>query len=151
MITAHFGCLLRVRYQRDRYLLQLLPRQMLVTQLASPPSGLLNDPVAPGPVQLQIDWSAYLTGSEPVAGASSQVLLHPLDATLITDTQGDPAPIPKSWQSARLEAIARMVVDQCLLSNHRDLSESTQNLNNVEKVLLINNRRNERLHNLKPY
>jgi hypothetical protein len=151
MITAHFGCLLRVRYQRDRYLLQLLPRQMLITQLANPPSGLLNDPVAPGPVQLQIDWSAYLTGSEPVAGARSQVLLHPLDATLITDTQGDPAPIPKSWQSARLEAIARMVVDQCLLSNHRDLSESTQNLNNVEKVLLINKRRNERLHNLKPY
>jgi hypothetical protein len=100
---------------------------------------------------LQIDWDAYLTGSEPLADARSQVTLHPLDTTAITDTQGDPAAIPKSWQSARLEAIARTVVDQCLLSSHQDLSESTQNLNHVEKVLLINTRRSERLHNLKPY
>lgn len=151
MITAHFGCLLRVRYQRDHYLLQLLPKQMLITRLVNPPPGLLSDPVAAGPLELQIDWNAYLTGSEPLADARSQVLLHPLDTTPITDTQGDPAAIPKSWQSARLEAIARTVVDQCLLSSHQDLSESTQNLNHVEKVLLINTRRSERLHNLKPY
>lgn len=151
MISAHFGCLLRVRYQRDRYLLQLLPRQMLITRLANPPAGLLDGPVASGPLQLQIDWTAYLTGSEPLADAWSQVILHPLDTTPVTDTQGDPAAIPNSWQSARLEAIARMVVDQCLLSSHRELSESTQNLNNVEKVLLINQRRSEHLHHLNPY